>query len=301
MRRARGQHVEIGRRAPADLVEDFVRRVDRGDGRGLGADVAAAIAERQRKMRDLRLALALADHRDEQRTALERLEFEEKHRAILFDRGRRCPKLQSRRARQTVETRIIEFNAGRGARKADRAARFPHRSAHFEEIAEIGAKTEIDAKAPPAVGEVAKTYSLVEHALPEEFGAFDADRIARQHDRAIDVNVGIGEVDRQRDIVVLDNGAEQQRALSLDQEPPIRQVARVVEIEPFGRTAGGDVAIFVEHGEGVAMLQNAQRALNQRGFGFDVVLRQFDDPVHDVIHAARGFSHCASACGPRAG
>ncbi len=78
----------------------------------------------------------------------------------------------------------------------------------------------------------------------------------------------------------------------------MREEARVVEIEPFGRRAGGgDVAIFVEHSEGVAMLQGAQRALNQRGLALDIILRQFDHRIHDVVDAARGFCHCASACG----
>ena len=85
--------------------------------------------------------------------------------------------------------------------------------------------------------------------------------------------VGIGQIDGQQRIVVLDDRAEQQRPAVVDQQLQAGQEARVLVIEPLGAAlAGHDVAVVVEHAEGVAVLEGARPPLLQRRGRRDVEL-----------------------------
>jgi len=77
---------------------------------------------------------------------------------------------------------------------------------------------------------------------------------------AVAIDVGIGEVDGKRRIVVTQVGAEQQRLHILEHELEPRQITRVGIEQAVGSTGRrADVAVAVEHDEGVIMLERAPR------------------------------------------
>ena len=174
-------------------------------------------------------------------------------------------------------------------------------TAHLEQITKIGTETNVDAKASVAVGIVAKANPLVADGLPQELGAFECNRIPRERYAIIRVNVGIGEIDRERRIVVLNVRAQEERPHPLEPEFVPGEETGVVEIDSFGaRSADANVAVIVENRESVLVFQTPQRTLNEGRLGFDIMLRQFYRRVHDVVDAALGLMHVASdVCAPR--
>jgi len=119
--------------------------------------------------------------------------------------------MQRGRARQTVEPNIFQQDIGRAEQPAgaDPAAGAPL-AAHLEQIGEIivEQQRQVETRRPVAV--ILQRYPLVSRAAPQENRAHDVQRILLQHQSAIAVHVGIGEVDGQRRIVVAQIGAEQQ-------------------------------------------------------------------------------------------
>ena len=88
-------------------------------------------------------------------------------------------------------------------------------STNLEEIMKIGAKPNLNAKMPGAIGVIAKTNPLIADRLPKKFGAFDRNRVARQRNDAVRMDIGVGKIDRECGIVVLNDRAQQQRPLAL--------------------------------------------------------------------------------------
>src|ERR1700730_5314241 len=128
-----------------------------------------------------------------------------------------------------------------------------------------------------AVGVTAKTDPLIADSLPKEFGALDRNRAARQRNDAVYMDIGIGKINRESGIVVLNHRTQQQRPVALEPEFVPRQKASVVEIEPFGSGADdANVAIIIEDRESIAIFQGPQRPLDERHCR-----------VRDTFHAAR--------------
>src|SRR5262245_171696 len=91
-------------------------------------------------------------------------------------------------------------------------------------------------------------------------------RVLRQGKMLIDVDVGIGEVDREHGIVVTHVRAEQQELHAVEQKLETREKARVGMKDAVGSAGrGADVAVAVEHGEAVAMLQRSARPRRRAG------------------------------------
>ena len=143
--------------------------------------------------------------------------------------------------------------------RADAAAR-PALAAHLEQIGEIivEQQRQIEARRPVAV--ILQADALIGGAAPQEDRAHDVQRVLLQHQPAVAVDVGIGEIDGQRRIVVAQIGAEQQRLDVVEHHLEPGEIARIgVEqaVGPAGR--GADVAMAVEHDEGVVVLERAAR------------------------------------------
>jgi hypothetical protein len=109
--------------------------------------------------------------------------------------------------------------------------------------------------------------------LPKEFGALDRNRVARQRNEAVGMHVGVGKVNRKRNIIVLNDRAHQRRPLALETEIVPGQKASAIEVESFrSRADDTDVALLVEHRESITIFQTAQRSLDEGSLGLDIVL-----------------------------
>src|SRR5690606_12549450 len=102
--------------------------------------------------------------------------------------------------------------------------------------------------------------------LPDELRAHDVDGRLRQTQAVARVeDVGVGQIGGQGRVVVLDDGAEQQRLPAVDQQLQPGEIAGVPMVDAFGTALGGnDVAVVVEHREGVAVLERARPPILQR-------------------------------------
>src|SRR5688572_21487931 len=188
--------------------------------------------------------------------------------------SRRRLELQHRPSRHLVEAEIAELGSvgTNDMRRAGAAALTLH-AADLEQVAKIGAEQEIDAKAAGAAIVVANAEALVADALPQEFGALEKDRVARQL-AAVQFDVGIGEVDGESRLVLVDYRAQEERPLAVQPELQMRQVAGVAIEKPLrGVLDRADVAVAVENGEGIAMLQIAERPLDQRRLRLDLMIK----------------------------
>ena len=121
---------------------------------------------------------------------------------------------------------------------------------------------------------------LIGGAPPQEDRAHDVQHVLAQHDPPLVIDVGIGEIDRERGIVVAQIRTEQQRLHLVQHQFEPGEIAGV-GVEQSVRPAGGsaDVAMAVEHDEGVVMLERAPRP--GRGPGHRDVERRFLDLFHD--------------------
>src|ERR1700730_4783895 len=138
-----------------------------------------------------------------------------------------------------------------------------------------------------AVGVTAKTDPLIADSLPKEFGALDRNRAARQRNDAVYMDIGIGKINRESGIVVLNHRTQQQRPVALGPEFVRSEKESVGEIEPFGSGADdANVAIIIEDRESIAIFQGPQRPLDERPLDFDIVLGQLYCRVRDTVHAA---------------
>jgi hypothetical protein len=138
------------------------------------------------------------------------------------------------------------------------------------------------------VGVTAKTDPLITYRLPKELGALDRNCAARQRNDAVNMDVGIGKINRKSSIVVLNHGAQQQRPLAPEPEFVPGQKAGVVEIEPFGSGADdANVAIIIEDRESIAIFQGPQRSLDERALDFDIMPGQLYRRVRDAFYTSR--------------
>ena len=88
---------------------------------------------------------------------------------------------------------------------------------------------------------------------------------ARQDDGAALVDVGIGQIHRQDDIVLLNRAGQQQRPLAVQQQLHTGEIAGVIVEQAARRQARIDaVAQGIEHREAVTLLEGARPALLDR-------------------------------------
>ena len=138
----------------------------------------------------------------------------------------------------------------------------PLDAAHLEQVGEIGGEIDGQPAGPGIDVEIMDGDALVAGALPEEFRPPDMQGFARQHDGAVLVDIGIGEIHGQDDIVVLHRAGQKQRPLAVDQKLDTRQIARVVVKKTARRQAWRHaITQGIEHGEGVTLLEGARPAL----------------------------------------
>src|SRR5205814_1918341 len=84
--------------------------------------------------------------------------------------------------------------------------------------------------------------------VADENRAKDMDRVLRQNQVIVEINIRIREVDRQRRIVIANVRSEQQRLHAVEQQFKLGDVSRVAVKQPIGPAGGGaDIAVAVDH------------------------------------------------------
>jgi len=100
---------------------------------------------------------------------------------------------------------------------ADAAARAPF-AAHLEQIGEVVVEQQRQVEARRPVAMVLHADPLIGRSPPQEDRAHDVQHVLRQHDPAAAIDVGIGEIYRQRGIVVTQIRTQQQRLHLVEHE-----------------------------------------------------------------------------------
>ncbi len=151
----------------------------------------------------------------------------------------------------------------------DRPAPLPLAPAHFEQVGEVGFEIELQRQGVRGAVVIADRQPLVHRALPQEPHAADVDQVVAQGSLAACVGqVRIAEVAVERDVVVAQRGAQQDRPRIAQRQVEVREVAGVAVVDALRTARPGDrVAAVVEHRESIAVLQRARAPLVQRGRG----------------------------------
>ena len=148
-------------------------------------------------------------------------------------------------------------------------------AAYLEQIGKVALEREGQADAMGPIGEIAHREPLVSAPLPDESGADDVNGVTWQIEPTIGEKVGVGQIGSKKRVVVLDRRAQKERSAIVDQQLQARKEARVV-VEQSLRAGftRRDVAVMVEHAEGIAVLEGARAPLLQRGRRWDVELHR---------------------------
>ena len=257
LRRFRHQHIEVGHRLAQHLVEDIVRRLDAGRAAGQAPHLATvrqqAAKERHRLVHD-RL---VAGYRDEQCDHFLGRQLEMIGRRVDGEPCRPRLEMQGGNACLAVEPAIFQHDIGGAEQPA--GAHSPARPAlatHLEQIGKIivEQQRQVEARRPVAV--ILQRDALVGRAAPKENRAHDVQRVLLQRQPAVAVHVGIGEIDGQRRIVVAQIGAEQQRLDFVEHHLQPGEITRIGVEQTVGPAGGGaDIAMAVQHDEGIVVLQ----------------------------------------------
>jgi len=175
--------------------------------------------------------------------------------------GRARIEMQRGDARLTVQPMIFEHDIRRPQQlaRADATTRTAL-AADLEQIGKIIVEQQREIETCRPVAVVLQADALIGGAAPQKDRAHDVQGILLQNQPAAAIDVGIGEVDGERGIVVAQIGAEQQRLHVVEHHLEPGEIAGV-GVEQAVRPAGGgaDVAMAVEHDKGVVMLERAPR------------------------------------------
>ena len=168
------------------------------------------------------------------------------------------------------------------------------RSPNFEEVLEIGAEEDIEPQAPANAVVVLDADALVADPLPKELGSLE-NRVPRQPIMFTKRYIWIGQSTERA--ALSSCMAELREAVACPRSATRNATGSAYRVEqPLCRVLdGSDIAIAVEHGESIAVLQGAQRTIDQGRVRLDVV---FGPDVRvagfRVASGSRGVHHVAS-------
>ena len=175
--------------------------------------------------------------------------------------ARRGIEVQHRLPQLGVEALVAQDGGGGPHRLAgDRAAALAPQPADLEQVGEVAVEQHGQAQIDRTIAVVLNRQPLIDGVAPEKNRAHDVQGVLRQHQMIVEIHVGIGEVDRQQRVVVAQVGPEQQRLHAVEQQLEMREETGVAVEQPVGAAGRrADIAVAVEHGEGVVVLERAAR------------------------------------------
>ena len=113
---------------------------------------------------------------------------------------------------------------------------------------------------------------LIAGPLPEKLLQRDVQRPERDPPLAVVEEVRVGEGDGELVVLVPDRRTQEKRSAPLQLQQQAGEVAGIFVVQSFlAEPAGLDVAVVVEHGKRVPMLEHPGALVRQAGSGQDVV------------------------------
>ncbi len=151
----------------------------------------------------------------------------------------------------------------------------PHGAADLEQVGKVCCECDLDANVLRPLVIIFDGQPLVAVCHPQEARPAQMDEVMLQDEPALAVEeVGIGQVAGERCVVVAQCRRQQHRALPVDRQVEVRKIARIAVEEAFRTSRAGErVAVVIEDGEGIAVLQGAWPPLLQRCGGGNEELR----------------------------
>jgi hypothetical protein len=210
-------------------------------------------------------------------------------------RARRGREAQARAALHPVEPRVRERNLRVGTLgRVQGAVAVAMRAAHLEHVGEVGRELDLEREPDRLLAVVRDLHVFVIGRLPQELGTEHVQRAVRDLRLVGRLQVRVHQVDGEHDVVFAHGRAEQQQRLLIDAQPERREEARalVVQTVRAAHPGAADVAVAIEHGERVALLEYARAGQRERRHRQDLVA------VLDVTldHADPcGFVHAAAS------
>jgi hypothetical protein len=145
-------------------------------------------------------------------------------------------------------------------------------AAYFEDVRVVGSVVQPQRNLERLTSEVADVNALITHALPDQLGAVDVQRAARQNHAIVEIHVRVGEIRGHQQIVTPHSGAQQQRPAAHQRELQLRKESRALVVQPLFRTRSRvDVAEIVEQTERFVVLQDPRPLWNRDLNGRNVV------------------------------
>ena len=129
--------------------------------------------------------------------------------------------------------------------------------------------------------EIAYRQPLITRALPEKPRPAHVDAIMRnQTATGFVIKIGIRQIAGQRGVIVAQCGREQHGPLSPDGQIVMREIPGVAMEQALGAARPREhIAIVIEHGEGIAVLQGSWPPFLQGGCRRDEELRRRRDQL----------------------
>ena len=138
-------------------------------------------------------------------------------------------------------------------------------AAHLEDVREVRVEDEVQVEADRVEAVVEDAHLTVEPVGREHGDPVQMDRLAPQDAAAVDEHVWIRQVDDRRGVVLGQSRAQQERAVARDAELEAAQAARAIAVETeLAEAAAHDVAVAIEHREGVVGLQDVDAIVEAR-------------------------------------
>ena len=235
LRRAGGQHRQVGHRAAYDLVENHIRAGDGGHaaagGQALLERRAQALAERQG---GVLLAAAFASHRHIDRTRCVRRQGKGVGGGAARQLFRRRVEPDRGAPANIVETVVVHGHRAGADRHVRAAATRTAQAAHFEQVGKVAGKGERKLHVEGQVAVVLQAQPLIGGAVQQKKRAHDVQRVFRLHQLAVEVDVRVGQIDGEDGIVVAHVRTEQQSLPAVEQQFEMREMAGVAKENAIG-------------------------------------------------------------------
>ncbi len=258
-RRSREQHVEIRRRAADPGIQSLVRGVDVAtEAFAVGEDSLASEQSRFVRERVDATGATLASERQCEHLLCVTLELDAKVKLRGCDRARCRFASDDGASHDPVEPFVTQLGKvwPRSSLELSTPS-WPVATADFEHVLEVRGKLDAQTDLERCPREVADVDPLVTGAVPDELLAVDVQAAARENQLVVDVDVGIGQIHAEHQIVAAHSRAEHQRLLAgqFESEPRKMAGARVVQALLVAGIRR-DVSRLVEEAKRVVLLEH---------------------------------------------